>query len=85
MGAVRKLLLAWLKTVKWDHTGGYGLTQARRCPYCFGLSPETASWHQAGVTPPTPESIVHDKDCIVKRTQDYLKRGQGRHVRGSKK
>ena len=75
---MRRLLLAWLKTVKWDHTGGYGQTQARRCPYCFGVSPYTANWHLEGVVVPSIDEIVHTKDCVVKKTVNYLKRGKGK-------
>ena len=60
VGTVRKLLLAWLAIVPYQRGGSFGTLIS--CPYC----------HKVALT---YVGIQHEKTCIVKRTQDYLKTG----------
>jgi hypothetical protein len=69
---IRQLLKDWLKTVKWDHTGAFGITIALTCPYCDQLSERVDNSPHS----PRPDiaTIKHTNKCLVFRTMNALKK-----------
>jgi len=78
LGEARYLLLDWIKTVRYDHTGSLGPDQAWRCPHCLGLSRRGLPFHKS-IDPSIPresfaqvEDIEHKASCLLARTLQHL-------------